>query len=105
MAGLVDAQRGITPPVILDVEAREMTVSGKQISLTSLEFDLMYYLTQHEGKAVSRDALLNAVWGYDYTGGSNVVDARVRSLRKKLGDYASCIESVAGVGYKLRWIS
>ncbi len=80
-----------------------MTVSGKHIGLTPLEFDLMLYLTQHEGKAVSRDALLNAVWGYDYEGGSNVVDAMVRSLRKKLGDHASCIETIARVGYKLRW--
>jgi hypothetical protein len=103
MAGLVDAQLGITPLVTVDVEAREMTVSGKQIGLTPLEFELMHYLTQHEGKAVTRDTLLNAVWGYDYDGGSNVVDAMVRSLRKKLGNHASCIETVARVGYKLRW--
>ena len=103
MAGLVDAQLGITPLVILDLEAREMIISGKQIRLTPLEFNLMHYLTQHEGKAVSRDTLLNAVWGYDYDGGSNLVDAMVRSLRKKLGDHASCIETVARVGYKLRW--
>jgi DNA-binding response OmpR family regulator len=89
--------------VILNVEAHELTVGGKHIGLTPLEFDLMHYLTQHEGKAVSRDELLNAVWGYEYDGGSNVVDAMVRSLRKKLGAHASCIETIPRVGYKLRW--
>ena len=103
MAGLVDAQLGITPPLILDVEAHQLVVDNKPIELTPLEFSLMHYLMQHEGKAVSRDELLNVVWGYDYDGGSNVVDAMVRSLRKKLGDHAKCIETVASIGYRLRW--
>lgn len=103
MAGLVDTQLGISPSVVLNVEARELVFGNKRIGLTPLEFNLIHYLVQHEGKAVSRDELLNAVWGYDYDGGSNVVDAMMRSLRKKLGENAKCIESVAGVGYKLRW--
>ncbi len=103
MAGLVDAQLGISPSVVLNVEARELVVGDKRVGLTPLEFNLIHYLVQHEGKAVSRDELLNMVWGYDYDGGSNVVDAMMRSLRKKLGENAKCIESVAGVGYKLRW--
>ena len=103
MAGLVDAQLGITPSVVLRVESRELIVDNQRIGLTPLEFDLLHYLVQHEGKAVTRDELLNAVWGYDYDGGSNVVDAMVRSLRKKMSGYASCIETVARVGYKLRW--
>jgi hypothetical protein len=102
MAGLVDTQLGLVPSVVLNVEAHELVVGDKRTTLTLLEFNLMHYLIQHEGKAVSRDELLNAVWGYDYDGGSNVVDAMVRSLRKKLGAKASCIETVAGVGYKLR---
>jgi hypothetical protein len=103
MAGLVDTQLGISPSVVLNVESRELVVGNKRVGLTPLEFNLFHYLTQHEGKAVSRDELLNTVWGYDYDGGSNVVDAMMRSLRKKLGENASCIETVAGVGYKLRW--
>lgn len=103
MAGLVDAQLGVTPPVVLDVEARALLMGSKRAGLTPLEFELMRYLVQNEEKAISRDELLNTVWGYEYTGGSNVVDGMVRSLRKKLGDYADCIETVSGVGYKLRW--
>jgi hypothetical protein len=105
MAGLVDTQLGISPSVVLNVDARELVVDNKRVGLTPLEFNLIHYLIQHEGKAVSRDELLNMVWGYDYDGGSNVVDAMMRSLRKKLGEKATCIESVAGVGYKLRWVN
>ena len=103
MAGLIDAQLGVTPPVVLDVEARALLVGNQRAGLTPLEFELMRYLIQNEEKAISRDELLNTVWGYEYTGGSNVVDGMVRSLRKKLGDYSDCIETVSGVGYKLHW--
>jgi hypothetical protein len=103
MAGLVDVQLGITPPIVLDVEARSLLVGNKRTRLTPLEFELMRYLIQNEEKAISRDELLNWVWGYEYAGGSNVVDGMVRSLRRKLGDYADCIETVSGIGYKLRW--
>lgn len=103
MAGLVDAQLGVAPPVVLDVEARALLMGSSRAGLTPLEFELMRYLIQNEEKAISRDELLNIVWGYEYAGGSNVVDGMVRSLRKKLGDYSDCIETVSGVGYKLRW--
>jgi DNA-binding response OmpR family regulator len=62
----------------------------------------MEYLEQHAGKAVPRIALLENVWEQRYDGGSNVVDVVIRSLRKKLGDKASMIEAVQGVGYRLR---
>jgi DNA-binding response OmpR family regulator len=103
MAGLVDAQLGVAPPVVLEMEARALLIGSKRAGLTPLEFELMRYLIQNEGKAITRDELLNTVWGYEYTGGSNVVDGMVRSLRKKLGDYSDCIETVSGVGYKLHW--
>lgn len=102
MAGLVDTQLGIKRPVSLDKEAHELIVDDHRIGLTPLELSLMCHLSEQEGKAVSRNELLNRVWGYDYDGGSNVVDAMVRSLRKKMGDYAACIETVTGVGYRLR---
>jgi hypothetical protein len=105
LAGLVDAQLGLAHSSILNVEARELTFGDAHVRLTPLEFGLINYLNQHEGKAVSRDELLNAVWGYDYDGGSNVVDVIVRSVRQKLGDHARSIETVAGFGYRLRWTS
>jgi DNA-binding response OmpR family regulator len=70
--------------------------------LTKLEFGVMEYLQLHAGKAVPRVDLLENVWEQRFDGGSNVVDVVIRSLRKKLGDDASMIETVQGVGYRLR---
>ena len=58
------------------------------------------YLQQHQGHVVERAALLRDVWGYEYAGGSNVIEANVRSLRRKLGDHAGSIETVRGLGYR-----
>jgi tetratricopeptide (TPR) repeat protein len=85
-----------------DREARELIVAGRRAALTPLEFGVLHYLTEREGRAVTRMALLSDVWGYEYEGGSNVVDAAVRSLRKKLGRYATAIETVTKVGYRYR---
>ena len=75
---------------------------GERIALTPLEFGLFNHLREREGTAVSRQELLREVWGTDYAGGSNVVDAVVRSLRRKLGSAASVVETVRGSGYRLR---
>jgi DNA-binding response OmpR family regulator len=64
----------------------------------------MHYLEQHEGDIVRRTSLLENVWGYGNYSGSNVVDTKIRSLRKKLGDYAQVIETVSGMGYRFRRI-
>jgi DNA-binding response OmpR family regulator len=87
---------------LLDLEARELVVGENRVSLTPLEFGVIAYLSDHEGKAVSRDTLLDRVWGREYHGGSNVVDARIRDLRKKLGPLSTAIETVTGVGYRFR---
>jgi DNA-binding response OmpR family regulator len=103
LANLVAAELGVEErDEILDVEARELIVDGQRVGLTPLEFAVMNYLYQREGKAVTRVSLLADVWGYNYEGGSNVVDVVVRSLRKKLGERASMIETVTGVGYRFR---
>jgi hypothetical protein len=103
LAGLVDAQFGIERRVVLDRDARELVIDARRVALSPLEFALIGHLSEHEGKAISRDELLDRVWGYEYKGGSNIVDAMVKSLRKKLGEFASCIETVSGLGYRLRW--
>ncbi len=87
---------------LLDYDARELVIDDRRIALTPLEFGVIAYLCDHQGKAVSRSTLLNHVWGYEYEGGSNVVDARIRDLRKKLDNYSSAIETVSGVGYRFR---
>jgi DNA-binding response OmpR family regulator len=88
--------------VLLDVEARELVLEEGRVALTPLEFGVMQYLVGRQGKAVSRSELLRDVWGTCYEGGSNVVDAVVRSVRRKLGRQAARIETVTGVGYRLR---
>ena len=69
--------------------------------LTKLEAEVLAYLRRHEGRPVERAALLRDVWGYDWTGGSNVVEVVVSSLRRKLGDRAGALETVRGVGYRI----
>jgi len=69
--------------------------------LTKLESEVLAYLRRHEGRPVERAALLRDVWGYDWTGGSNVVEVVVSSLRRKLGDRAAALETVRGVGYRI----
>jgi hypothetical protein len=69
--------------------------------LTKLEAEVLAYLQRHEGRPVERAALLRDVWGYDWTGGSNVVEVVVSSLRRKLGDRAAALETVRGVGYRI----
>jgi DNA-binding response OmpR family regulator len=64
----------------------------------------MQHLNQHEGEVVKRITLLEEVWGYDRFSGSNVVDSKIRSIRKKLGDYAPMIETVSGIGYRFKRI-
>lgn len=102
LAGVVAGELGIADREILDADARELVVEGQRVALTRLELGLMQSLCRHPGKAISRVALLDEVWGYSYQGGSNVVDVVVRSLRKKLGARASMLESVSGVGYRFR---
>lgn len=103
LASLVAAELGVEEEdEILDVEARELVVDDQRVGLTPLEFAVMDYLYEREGKAVTRVSLLADVWGHNYEGGSNVVDVVVRSLRKKLGERASMVETVTGVGYRFR---
>jgi hypothetical protein len=102
LTAIVASELGLKEGGIVDVVARELVLGGERVALTKLEFELMHYLYENEGKAVSRADLLEKIWGYDYEGGSNVVDVVVRSLRTKLGERASLIETVRGVGYRYR---
>ena len=90
------SSQGIT----LSPSRREVAVDGNDIKLTLREFDLLEYLMRKPGIVFSREALLQSVWGWDFDGGSRTVDVHVQTLRQKLGDHASCIETVRGVGYR-----
>jgi DNA-binding response OmpR family regulator len=102
LAKLVASELGVDGDGLLDSAARELVLNGRRVSLTKLEFGVMEYLQMHVGQAVPRIAFLENVWEQTYDGGSNVVDVVIRALRKKLGDKASVIETVQGVGYRLR---
>jgi hypothetical protein len=101
LARLVGTELGADEGTASDEVARELSVRGERVALTPLEYGLFDHLRQREGNAVSRKELLQEVWGTEFTGGSNVVDAVVRSLRRKLGPAASAIETVRGSGYRL----
>ncbi|MGM0826505.1 MAG: winged helix-turn-helix domain-containing protein [Pseudomonadota bacterium] len=103
LAELAAAELGIERASnLLDVEARQLTLAEGRVALTPLEFGVMRYLVEHQGKAVSRRELLQHVWGTHYQGGSNVVDAVVRTLRRKLGSQSARVETLTGVGYRLK---
>jgi hypothetical protein len=101
LARLVAAELGLAEEPELDAVARELSVQGARVALTPLEFGLLDHLREREGQAVARRELLAEVWGTEFAGGSNVVDAVVRSLRRKLGPAASVVETVRGCGYRL----
>jgi hypothetical protein len=102
LARLVAAELGVPATEMLDVEARELVIADCRVHLTKLEFSVLHYLREREGKAVAREALIRDVWGHKYDVGSNVVDAVIKTLRKKLGNQSELIETVAGYGYKFR---
>jgi two-component system response regulator ResD len=82
-------------------EEREVRSDERSIDLTPKEFDLLHYLLLNRGIALSRERLLEEVWGYSFYGDSRTVDAHIRQLRKKLGRWGALIQTVWGVGYKL----
>ena len=87
--------------IVLSPSHREVTVAGEPLKLTLREFDLLEYLMRKPGVVFTRESLLQSVWGWDFDGGSRTVDVHVQTLRQKLGEHASAIETVRGVGYRL----
>jgi two-component system, OmpR family, alkaline phosphatase synthesis response regulator PhoP len=85
--------------VVLRRSAREVGVAGEAVELRPKEFDLLAYLMENRGAVLSRDLLLERVWGYDYAGGTRTVDVHVAQLRRKLGR-PDLIRTIRGAGYK-----
>jgi DNA-binding response OmpR family regulator len=97
--GVTNLQRG---PLILDRDRRKATVNGSPVALTAREFDLLVHLARRADSVVTRSDLLAKVFGILFEPGSNVVDVHVSRVREKLGELAWMIETVRGVGYRLR---
>lgn len=88
--------------LVIDSNAFTAFVDGEPLELTLKEFELLSYLYENSGRVLTRDQLLNAIWGYDYLGDSRTVDSHIARLRTKLGDYgASHLKTIYGMGYKL----
>jgi DNA-binding response OmpR family regulator len=94
-----DDEMLVLADVVVRRGAREVGVAGRPVELRPKEFDLLAYLIQNRGVVVSRDLLLERVWGYDYAGGTRTVDVHVAQLRRKLGR-PELIRTVRGAGYK-----
>jgi DNA-binding response OmpR family regulator len=98
-----DAEILVSGELEVDLAGRRVRVGGNEVSLTRKEFDLLAHLMRNRGRVVTRQRLLERVWGYDHPGETRTVDVHVRQLRKKLGATAAdYVETVVGVGYRFR---
>lgn len=90
--------------LVIDTEKHLVTVNGRSLDLTYKEFKLLEILSKNRGKVLSRNYLLDEVWGYNYFGETRTVDVHIRHLRKKIGNDKSneYIETIRGVGYKIK---
>jgi DNA-binding response OmpR family regulator len=88
--------------LVLDRSRHEVTAGGKDIALTAKEFGLLEYLLRHPGRVLTRDVLLNAVWGYEYYGTTRTIDVHVRRLKQKIPLLNDAIVSIKSLGYKLK---
>ena len=88
--------------ISVNKKTREVTSSGRLCELTLKEFELLVYLLENQARVVTRDELLNQIWGYEYDGETRTLDMHIRTLRQKLGENGGgCIKTVRGVGYRL----
>lgn len=86
----------------IDAKKHEVTVDGNVINLTLKEFELLRRMMKNPNIVLTRDQLLEDIWGYDFDGETRTVDVHVRTLRQKLGDAGGMIETVRGVGYRMK---
>ncbi len=86
----------------LSVAKHEITVDGEPVALTYKEFELLAFLFENRGTVLSRDKILSEIWGYEFDGENRTVDVHIRTLRQKLGKAADIVETVRGVGYKIK---
>ncbi len=108
--GAILKRRGISVPeakavyqykgLVVDFTGRLVTVDGKRVDMSPREYELFFFLVKNRGIALSREKLINEVWGYDFLGDDRTIDTHIKQLRKILGPYSSCISTLRGVGYR-----
>lgn len=86
--------------LIIDFNAHVLSINDKEINITPKEFEILKYFIQNQNIAISREALLNKIWGYDFFGDNRTVDTHIKMLRNNLGEYRDLIVTVRAVGYK-----
>ena len=88
-------------PLFLSPSRHIIQVDGCDVVLTLKEFQLLCYLAKHRGNVMTRDQILQEIWGYEFDGENRTVDVHIRTLRSKLGKAGDLIETVRGIGYRL----
>jgi DNA-binding response OmpR family regulator len=86
--------------IVIDTLGMTVEINGEKADLTAKEYSLLLLFVQNKGVVLSRDRILNEVWGYDSFGVDRTVDWQIKLLRSKLGEYRDCIRTIRGVGYK-----
>ena len=84
----------------VDFSARIVTIDDKRVEMTPKEYDLFFFMVKNKGLALTREMLINKVWGYDFFGDDRTLDTHVKLLRKSLGSYANMVVTLRGVGYR-----
>jgi DNA-binding response OmpR family regulator len=94
--------RSVYGPLVLDRSRHQVTVHGQEVTLTAKEFGLLDYMLRHPGRVLTRENLLNAVWGYEYYGTTRTIDVHVHRLKQKIPLLNDAIVSIKALGYKLK---
>ena len=100
-SGRSEVQEGLTiGTMTIHTASRQVEVNGEEIALSPKEYDLLIYFTDNQNRALSREQILNRIWGYDFFGDDRTVDTVIKRLRKKLGDEGERIQTVRSIGYR-----
>ena len=96
-----DGQEYSIGPLLLNPDKHIIKVDGQDVALTLKEFQLLCYLIRNKGNVMTRDQILQEIWGYEFDGENRTVDVHIRTLRSKLGKAGDLIETVRGIGYRI----
>lgn len=101
MEGKAEPTTNTASKYVFDPNNLYVYISGEKIDLTLIEYSILEYLYKNANNALTRQQMLDTVWGYDYFGDGRVVDTHIKNLRKKLNDEGECIKTVKGIGYRM----
>lgn len=88
--------------MVLNSNERQIMIDQENINLTQKEYEILSYFINHQKLVLTREQILDRIWGYEYEGDIRVVDTTIKRLRKKMGDKGECIQTVRGMGYKFK---